>query len=217
MATIEVFAQPFTLYRYRSLKALDREIGALESTSIYCGDYSKLNDPMEGFFDISRLVKASATSKKIEAAIKSESADVGISSFSETQDNELMWAHYANQFTGICIAYNFPRLRRELPTDVYFSRMHYTEKIPIVGITRKKPDALAKRVLSYKNHRWLYEREWRMFGPKGLVKYKSHSCIRRVYLGFRIEPATLSVVQRRLSKIGVSTKLMKLAGYSIDF
>ena len=88
-------------------------------------------------------------------------------SFSEAYDNELMWAHYADQFTGICIAYSLSKLLRKLGDDATFVRMYYNEVVPTVYHVKKNPDDLAKMVLSNKNYRWLYEREWRMFARLG--------------------------------------------------
>ncbi len=34
---------------------------------------------------------------------------IGIACFTETYDNELMWAHYAHNYSGICIAYSSSR------------------------------------------------------------------------------------------------------------
>jgi hypothetical protein len=42
-------------------------------------------------------------------------------------------------------------------------------------------------VLSYKNYRWLYEREWRMFEPPGKARYGDKACVSRIYLGSRID------------------------------
>jgi DUF2971 family protein len=217
MATVQVFAMPNTLYRYRSLEAFDREIEAIRDKYVYCGEFSKLNDPMEGLFDISRRLAATPTSKAIKAAIASMTAAVGIGSFCEAHDNELMWAHYANQFRGICIAYNFRRLVHEMSDDVYFTRMHYTERIPILGVSRQDPDYLAKRVLSYKHYRWGYEREWRIFGPKGKATYETHESIRHVYLGHRMENATRKKIEKILLAEKIGVKRMSLNGYSIEF
>ena len=153
----------------------------LEQSYIFCGDYSNLNDPIEGFFSLGSTVQVPA-----EQAIKAISDMIGVGSFCEAHDNELMWAHYADQFRGICIAYDFRRLISELPDDVYFARMHYAERFPVIGDLRREPEILARRVLSYKNYRWVYEREWRMLGPKGPIAYKTRKSIRRVYLGPRI-------------------------------
>lgn len=43
---------------------------------------------------------------------------------------ELMWAHYANQFTGICVAYSLSRLLKSLLVDINFVRMYYDEMVP---------------------------------------------------------------------------------------
>lgn len=217
MATIEVFAMPGTLYRYRSLENMDREIEALKEKYIYCGEYFNLNDPMEGLFDLSRRLAATPTSRAIKKAIVDMSADVGIGSFCEANDSELMWAHYANQFKGICISYDFRRLIAELPDDAFFTRMHYTERVPTVGISKRDPDFLAKRVLSYKNYRWGYEREWRIFAPKGKVPYTSHKSVRRVYLGARISSTDQTRLERFLKAEGILANRMSLDGYSIGF
>jgi DUF2971 family protein len=213
MASVQVFAIPNTLYRYRSLtspKTFEREIETLDKSYIFCGVYSNLNDPMEGFFNL-----ASKAQVLVEQAIKGISDTIGVGSFCEAHDNELMWAHYADQFRGICIAYDFRRLISELPDDVYFARMHYAERFPVIGESRREPDILAMRVLSYKNYRWAYEREWRMFGPKGPIAYKTRKSIRCVYLGPRINDENRRALEARLGAMSIPVKAMTLDGYSI--
>lgn len=81
-------------------------------------------------------------------------------------DHELMWAHYAYQYSGVCIGYSFAKLLDNLDDDVSFVRMYYNEAVPIVRHSRQEPPDAAKMVLSYKNYRWLYEREWRMLSDQ---------------------------------------------------
>jgi len=64
--------------------------------------------------------------------------------------------------------------------------MYYNEMVPLVRHSRQEPNDVAKMVLSYKNYRWLYEREWRMFSSRGKANYTDKSCVTRVYLGSRI-------------------------------
>jgi len=212
MATVQVFAIPNTLYRYRSLTpaTFDREIETIAKSYIYCGAYANLNDPMEGFFNL-----ASKAQAVVERAIKDMSAKIGVGSFCEACDNELMWAHYADQFRGICIAYDFRRLISELPDDVYFTRMHYAERFPVIGESRREPDILAMRVLSYKNYRWAYEREWRMFGVKGPIAYKTRKSIRCVYVGPRTDDKSRKALEARLGAMNIPVRAMTLDGYSI--
>src|SRR2546421_579025 len=56
---------------------------------------------------------------------------------------------------------------------------------PTVYRTSKDPSELAKMVLSYKNYRWLYEREWRMFAQQGKIHYRDTHCVTHVYFGSR--------------------------------
>jgi len=105
MANIQYYVQPQRLYRYRSLEKFDREIEAIKERYLYCAPYLDLNDPMEGLFTSSQLLKKSERYREIRRAITDKKAQIGMCSFSEVYDHELMWAHYANQFKGICIAY----------------------------------------------------------------------------------------------------------------
>jgi Protein of unknown function (DUF2971) len=73
-------------------------------------------------------------------------------SFSEVRNHELMWAHYADQFKGICISYSLSKLLKRLARDVSFVRMFYNETMPIVHRSNKEPSQLARMVLSYKNY-----------------------------------------------------------------
>jgi predicted ferric reductase len=73
------------------------------------------------------------------------------------------------------------------------------------------------RVLSQKNYRWLYEREWRMFGPQGLVSYGGLSCVKSVYIGFCAPIELRKKIEGRLSKLNIKVKTIKIEKYSISF
>jgi len=186
MASIDQ-VQPQRLYRYRPLEKVDRELEALEKNYLYCAAYTRLNDPMEGVFRSSKIFRESSTYRAIRRAIVDNKTQIGMCSFSEGHDHELMWAHYADQYKGICIAYSFAKLLDHLRDNISFVRMYYNETVPIVRHNRKDPGDVAKMVLSYKNYRWLYEREWRMFAPLGKAYYGDKSCVTHIYLGSRIE------------------------------
>lgn len=118
MAKVETYVQPRRLYRYRSLAQIQQELDAIENAYLYCSPYRNLNDPMEGLFTSSRLFRKSAEYRTLRNAIRDNKAQIGICSFSEVYDHELMWAHYANQFTGICVAYSFSRLLKALDREI---------------------------------------------------------------------------------------------------
>jgi hypothetical protein len=172
---------------------------------------------MEGRYFSTKRLKSSTKYREIHDEIYSIKARVRICAFSEVYNNELMWAHYANEFGGICIAYDLFDLLKWLPREASFVRIYYNEKPPGVGLTKRPRDELAKMVLSYKNYRWLYEREWRMFATQDKVFYRDPSCVTRVYIGPRIDSGRRDVIEHRLKALKISSSRMDLRGYSMAF
>jgi hypothetical protein len=95
--------------------------------------------------------------------------------------------------------------------------MYYNEMVPIVRHRRQEPNDVAKMVLSYKNYRWLYEREWRMFSSQGKVDYSDKSCVTRVYLGSRIAADKRKRIIKAMNSLDIETYDMKIEKYSITF
>jgi hypothetical protein len=217
MAIIQSFIQPPRLYRYRSLREFDREIEAIEDGYLYCAAYRTLNDPMEGLFSSSQNLRESDDYRAVREAIRDNKAQIGMCSFSEVRNHELMWAHYADQFKGICISYNLSTLLKALPGNVNFVRMFYNETVPTIHRSKKDPSHLAKMVLSYKNYRWLYEREWRMFAPLGKASYLGAACVSRVYLGARMTNSDRNRIMDRLKRLNIRTLGMTIDKYSMSF
>ena len=216
MANIDQ-VQPQRLYRYRSLKKFERELQAIKEGYIFCAAYDTLNDPMEGVFRSSKVFRDSDDYHDTRRAIVDNKTLIGLSSFSEVHDHELMWAHYADQYRGICIAYSFGKLLDNLSADVTFVRMYYNEMVPIVRHGLHEPDDAAKMVLSYKNYRWLYEREWRMFGSLGKEECGDKSCVTHVYLGSRIAFDKRKKIIRAMKALNIKTDDMRIDKYFIPF
>lgn len=216
MASIDQ-VQPQRLYRYRSLEKFDRELEALEENYLYCAAYTTLNDPMEGVFRSSKVFRESNNYRDTRRDIIHNKTRTGMCSFSEVHDHELMWAHYADQYKGICIGYSLSRLLDNLDDDVSFVRMYYNEAVPIVRQSKQEPEDVAKMVLSYKNYRWLYEREWRMFAPLGKANYNDKACVTHLYLGSRIDPSKRAKLITAMKSLKIPTDDMKIDRYSITF
>lgn len=217
MAQIQSYVTPPHLYRYRSSHQLDRELQAIEGAYLFCAPFDDLNDPMEGVFASSRRLRDSEKYHEIRRAISDSKSHIGICSFSEVYNHELMWAHYANQFRGICIAYKLSRLLDSLTDEINFVRMYYNETVPIIGKTNRAPAELARKILSYKNYRWLYEREWRMFGAQGKSFYHDRNCVSHVYLGSRMDDEHVQQIRNRLKPLRIKTVIMSVKKYSIVF
>jgi hypothetical protein len=222
MAQIRTYTQPRSLYRYRTL--LDnrqtlrtRETDNLEQGALWTSSFPALNDPMEGTFEIG-AVSTTAPPLETAEALRQTKAEFGICSFSEVNDHELMWAHYADQFYGICIAYDFAKLLDALPQTCEFVRVSYDHKVLVVDPANRDT---AKTILSHKSSGWLYEREWRLITPRhGVAKLQSRDCISCVYLGHRLtrerRPQADQLIAV-LGGLGIPHCEMEICGYDVTF
>jgi hypothetical protein len=102
MGTVAPPVLPEYFFRYRSLGLEDsldivnREMDAILQSYIYCGDFLRLNDPMEGDFALTARLMKRPEAQEVLDAISTGQTDVGIASLSDTLNNDLMWTHYAN-------------------------------------------------------------------------------------------------------------------------
>jgi len=227
-ATIRIFAKPATLWRYRALSRLvsrdgserDRlreEVQAICDGVIWSSPYRRMNDPMEGLYERQAARFSNATLERdLADRMFGEKSGLGIASLTETWDNELMWAHYADAFQGICVGYNLDRLLAGLPDGTALSRVVYADRPR--GIRLKGTTNLASRaraVLSTKSARWSYEREWRMFSPiQGPVRH-GPGVIGKVLLGTRIPEFDERYVREQFADSGIEVMKIAVDGYRI--
>ena len=112
-----------------------------------------------------------------------------------------MWAHYASNYTGICIEYYASCLLDKLSRNHKIVRVGYGDSPPRISIQEM---AVAERkMLSHKKFSWSYEREWRVLGPRGRALI-TDNCIHRVYLGIRMTPFRRKKLLRALNKKNIS-------------
>ncbi len=152
---------------------------------------------LDGFFD------ASAAQKKV-------SHIAAFVSFTEDEKNILMWAHYAENHTGVCLEFDAR----------YIQRIDCIEKVTYVkpnedrdrfllthGNQQENSSEYQKRVrtfLSKKAHVWSYEKEWRLIIPPmaDFIGYKKagekyilvsdipRGAITKITFGYRVPVST---------------------------
>lgn len=131
MAQVRIYSTPMYLYRYRKLTddTLEREVSALTKATIYCPSFSDMNDPMEGAHrpSLGIVLRGSHDAQK---GVSEARDQLGIASLSEVHDHEPMWAHYAGQFSGMCIMFSTRKLLAGLDDSIDLIRMAYNEKPP---------------------------------------------------------------------------------------
>ena len=101
---------------------------------------------------------------------------IGVSCFTEKPNNMLMWSHYADKHTGICVEYDFSKMFSSVPNSMLFPVSYSTQRpvLPIEKVCKMKsrefisdadafkvlfPDILKSFVI--KSSIWDYEKEWR--------------------------------------------------------
>ncbi|WP_127754796.1 DUF2971 domain-containing protein [Devosia sp. 1566] len=219
MAELRIYAMPTYLYRYRPLRDnLQREVQSIDENYVYCPTFSSMNDPMEGSHRLSLRMLSSATSGNAQQAVLEAQQRLGVASFSEVFDHEPMWAHYAGQFTGMCVQYHTRRLLQGLLSDVDLARMMYSEREPTILEDRRTSDDRAKMTLSNKTARWASEREWRIFRPEvGRASYSEKKTVTKIYLGARVSPADEELVRDLGRRHSIQVTIMKIDAYAMEF
>ncbi|TCA17384.1 DUF2971 domain-containing protein [Rhizobium leguminosarum bv. viciae] len=222
-AEIKAYARPRKLYRYRALTGdkpdkFRKELNAIVQGHIYCPSYDSMNDPMEGSHRESALLKDSVRYHRTIAEVQRAIDTLGIASFSEVMDHEPMWAHYAKNFSGICVEYNVKRLLDNLGDENELVRMTYSENAPMLYRDRETAENRARMILSCKSVRWASEREWRLIRPDiGPSPYSSKTAVTSVYLGSRISAEHEATVRSELRPLKIPVRKMEVDTYAIAF
>ncbi|MES3084755.1 DUF2971 domain-containing protein [Sphingomonas faeni] len=219
MAQLKIYAKPSSLYRYRGLdENVDQELDALREGYIYCPAFSAMNDPMEGTYRISTRLSANTGGDKSPAKVQTALDAMGIASMSEVFDHEPMWAHYADEFKGICVQYSLNRLLKGLAPDIALTRMMYSEREPVLLDDRSDAVDRARLCLSSKTVRWASEREWRLFKlDQGPARYGDARAVTKIYLGSRIKPSDETAVLDVGRRLDVPVVKMAIEAYAITF
>lgn len=96
------------------------------------------------------------------------SYQLGVLCLSQTCRDPIMWAHYAANHSGICVALNIGKIIDQI-SGLIFGLVSYRKRLPIVkyfGEDRKK--VITKLILTkYKG--WAYEKEFRIIAPQSNV------------------------------------------------
>lgn len=219
MAELKIYAKPSYLHRYRPLgKVAKREIDALLKAFVYCPAFSAMNDPMEGSHRLSARFSDNPDSEKSRTRIQAAMQKMGIASMSEVYDHEPMWAHYADQFKGMCVQYSLNRLLKGLGPDIAITRMMYSESEPVLLDEKSTSIDRARLCLSSKTARWASEREWRVFKTEqGQATYEGLKAVTKIFLGSRVSEVDERMVRQAGKTLGVPVVKMIIDAYSITF
>ncbi|WP_428739977.1 DUF2971 domain-containing protein [Sulfurimonas sp.] len=146
------FAQ--TLYKFQSFSV--NALSSLSENYLYFANPDQLNDP----FDV-----ASESLEKQFKNLKLSKNDFKLCSLSQINDNKLMWSHYTQEHTGICVGYKFLYLPNYVGKDeVKYKNTNLDEK------------EIFDNIIEYwtvKSEDWEYEKEVRLlhYGEQQKISY----------------------------------------------
>jgi hypothetical protein len=142
------------LYKYQSFSI--NYLSSLANNYLYFASPDKLNDP----FDV-----ASESLEKQFDNLEINKVDFKTCSLSKNNSNKLMWSHYTNEHTGLCVGYKFLYLPSYVGKDeVKYKNTNLDEK------------DIFQSILDYwivKSEDWEYEQEVRLlhYGDKEKIQY----------------------------------------------
>jgi hypothetical protein len=117
--------------------------------------------------------------------------DVSVACFSESVDDMLMWAHYADGHKGFCLEFDtsVAPLRDAQPV-IYrevFPRLKVSQERLESATSEELTDSLLRRMLLTKYKGWKYEKEWRIVRSKNAhTEVFDKRAIAGVYLGAKM-------------------------------
>ncbi len=115
--------------------------------------------------------------KWLTTAINSTNENLGILCLSTTENNNLMWAHYADSHSGVCLEFD---ISKDLETFCFPKAIQYDDKIREYNYVKswiQRKDITAIEAIFHKSSEWSYENEWRIVRIDGVgnAKFKMES------------------------------------------
>lgn len=186
-------------FKYRS--GSKRDLDGLKNNYLFVPHSSKLNDPTENLFDESPLLTFINQLEKyyhnISSDMKSRAIDlcnrlrknIGIFSLSKTENDELLWAYYADSHSGFCIEYDLNKLQELNKVSAVFDVI-YQKEIPRIDektvIQQNDIGEILKLTSGRKSEKWKHEQEIRAcIEPYGRFDY-DYRAITAIYFGLKM-------------------------------
>ena len=146
----------------------------------------------------------------------------GIACFSESNENLLMWSHYAGRGKGFCVAFDtgddmvfadervYPVIYSEKPVDANTYNMwaqgEYTSFV---------------EVLRYKSKDWAYEKEGRLITEEKCEEFYKTKTLKAVYFGTEAEESTKNkiraIVQEKYANVELRQGRLVKNEYKVVF
>jgi hypothetical protein len=141
---------------------------------------------------------------RLETLMAKFIAENGVFCAAERPDNILMWSHYAESFTGVCL---------EIDTEEfeYLGEVIYCTERPVINLLPSGDSAEVRvdKALFSKFIVWEYEQEWRAMSRKGVGKLSEHG-ITRLIFGQNCDQAVREILAGYVNTSGKPIQLAEI-------
>jgi DUF2971 family protein len=155
----------------------------------------KKDDPLiKDIFD-SKFTNIPAFEKRFRQEYNAAIGAIGISCFCQDKQNLLLWAHYADKHTGVCLAFD-----TSADTEFFslLKKVKYADRYPVFQYIENK-NMVLENLLLKKSRQWKYEQEIRLIKPKSCsVVPFAPKALKAIYFGMRVEDAFVKYFDKLL-------------------
>ncbi len=194
-------------YKFRSVDNLHFVVDILFNKRLYCGRADQLNDIREGDIrvgdDRGREVPVIDYGEAVSGHLK----ELRVCALTKSFDNHLLWAHYANGYSGVAIEVELD--------DADVTEVSYSDDFIYLAqlMATLAPEVAARQALARKYKDWGYEGEVRLITRSEY--YKLTRPISRVIVGSRTNPALVSALFLMCSHFGITLDRMVVADWGL--
>ncbi|MFZ1416167.1 MAG: hypothetical protein WAS73_16545 [Defluviicoccus sp.] len=195
-------------YKFRSSSSPESFkfiLDIINKKRLFCADWKKLNDPMEGIFTYARLSNSEDNNENL-GTIAIEKSKIKICSLSKDLNNYLLWCHYASGFHGVAIKISLNPGHKNLKEVKYSPELCHTNFCSSLS----QLPLSAEEILCSKLKVWEYEKEYRILNDNQYFDIeKNDGRIDEVIVGPRLRECEIKFNRLKSAcnkyKIAIST------------
>lgn len=154
-------------------------------------------------------VSRKSTIETIKDNNKLELSNSGVCCLSEHNDNILMWSHYGDNHSGLCLGF---QISDQAIDFARASKVAYSEFRPVINLIHDLTEQnIFNATMLTKSKQWSYESEWRMIERNILKRERLYppSALVQVIFGARTKPDDCSKILSAIEISGARPKLLK--------
>jgi hypothetical protein len=175
-------------YKFRGADQIPFALDIMLKQRLFCANWTDLNDPMEGAFQPQNILEANGGRKEQIEQIIEEKMKLKVCSLAKDFRSHLLWAHYADGFSGVAIEVELPKAGGVIKNVEYREAQSWAESLVEISTSEA-----ANEILSSKFKDWKYEKEVRVLQQGSW--YELSKPVRRIICGHRMNPALFETLQ----------------------